>query len=208
MKSLKIIFSSSILALTAGVFSISANANLLTNGGFENNTVASGTWKFFQSSQVSGWDGSNIEIWNQYGGVNAYEGNQFAELNAHPNNGQVFTIFQDFTTTQGQWYDVSFAYRARANSNETFRVDIDGLANIASWTLDDHTTAGWSIFSNSFLANSTDTTISFTTVIPSIGTVGNFIDDVNVSAVAEPGTLALLGLGLAGLGLTRRKAKQ
>src|SRR5690606_20268956 len=98
MKLLKTILSSSILALTAGAFSIAANANLLTNGGFESNNVASGSWQFFSSSAVPGWDGSNIEIWNQYSGVSAYEGSQFAELNAHPNGGQAFTIFQDFTT--------------------------------------------------------------------------------------------------------------
>ena len=205
MKSLKTLLSSVLLAATAGSLSLAANANILVNGGFENPNINTGSWQYFSSSDVDGWNGSNIEIWKNYNNVSAFEGGQFAELNSHPGTGQAFTIFQDFSTVQGQWYDVSFAYRARANNNEAFQVDLNGTSNIESWLIDDHTTSQWSTFSGSFLADSSLSSIACTTVVPSTGTVGNFIDDVQVSAVSEPATLALLGLGLAGLGFTRRR---
>ena len=37
---------------------------------------------------------------------------------------------------------------------------------------------------------------------------GNYITNVRASSVAEPGTLALLGLGFAGLGFSRRRKAQ
>lgn len=205
MKSLKALLASSLLAASAGALSLSATANVLVNGGFENPNVNTGSWQYFSAADVDGWNGSNIEIWDNLNNVSAFEGSQFAELNSHPGTGQAFTIFQDFSTVQGQWYNVSFAYRARANNNEAFQADINGLANIESWLIDDHTTSQWSTFSSSFLADSSQSSIAFTTIVPSTGTIGNFIDDVKVSAVSEPATLALLGLGIAGLGLARRR---
>lgn len=187
-------------ALTVGA--VSANANLIVNGGFEDPTIAPGTWSFFSSSAVDGWDGSNLEIWNNHGGVLAHEGNQYAELNAHPGTGSAFTIYQEFTTEAGQWYDLSFAYQARANDSEAFEASVAGL----TWLFDDHAPGTWSVFSTSFQATGALSTLAFTTVVPLTGTIGNFLDDVVVTAqVAEPGTLALLGLGLFGLGVARRR---
>lgn len=61
------------------LLAVSANANLIVNGGFEDNTVPVGNWGYFPSASVNGWDGDNIEIWNQMGGVVAPQGLQHAE---------------------------------------------------------------------------------------------------------------------------------
>lgn len=179
------------------------SANLIVNGGFEQPDVPTGNWQYFSSAAVDGWEGDNIEIWDNYGGVSAYEGSQFAELNAHPYSGSEFGIFQNFATTIGQSYDLSFAYRARQSNSESFDVSVTpGM----TWNLDDHVVGAWSIFSGSFVASSELTTLTFTSVIPETGTVGNFLDDVKVTAsVPEPGSIALLGLSLLGMGVARRR---
>lgn len=184
-----------------------ASANLLVNGSFEDSpalTQAGGGWGFFSPDQVDGWDSNdnNIEIWDSgFNGVTAADGNQFAELNAHPETGSAFTLFQDVVTTIGESYSLSFAYRAR-NGQESFDVSAGDLSeNILNTN-----TGGWTVFSGMFTATNEITRLMFTSVDPETETLGNFIDNVSIVAkVPEPGTLALVALGLAGIGLTRRR---
>lgn len=190
------------LSLIASLLCVGANANLIVNGGFEDNKVATGNWAYFSSANVNGWDGDNIEIWNQYGGVVAPEGKQHAELNAHPFDGSVFSIYQSFATVFGQAYDVSFFYSARSSVNEQFSFSVGSLNAI----LTDHVVGSWKKYTGSFVASGNLSTITFTTY--NAGTLGNFLDDVVVTAkanVVESSPLVMLLIGLAGLVLVRRK---
>lgn len=202
---LKRILSAPVFAVLSGLLlAASAQANLIVNGGFEDNTVAAGNWSYFSSSAVNGWDGSNLEIWNNFGGVVAPEGNQHAELNAHPYTGGVFSIYQSFATVVGQIYDVSFFYSARESANESFHFSVGTLATL----INDHTVGTWNQFTGSFVANSNFSTITFTTTDNS--TVGNFLDAVVVTtrtSVDEASSLMMLAIGMLGLVLVRRKVR-
>lgn len=199
---IRTIYTQCLTLLAGACLAVSANANLIANGGFEDNNVAAGNWAYFSSANVNGWDGDNIEIWDHYGGVVAPEGNQHAELNAHPFDGSVFSIFQSFSTVVGQTYDVSFFYSARVNSNEQFSFSAGSLAAL----LNDHVVGSWKQYTGSFVASSVLSTITFTTY--DAGTLGNFLDNVVVTTkanVVESNPLVMLLIGLAGLVLIRRK---
>lgn len=184
--------------------SFSSQATLIVNGDFETNTLSPGNWTFLNSSQVDGWQGSNIEIWNALNGVTAASGNHFIELNAHGANSGAWSIFQPFATEIGRQYQLSFYYRARSNNNEQFQA----MLADASWTLNDHVTGSWKLFSNVFVATATETTLTLKAL--NGGTSGNFIDDVQVNAlpaataVPAPATLAAFGAGLLALLAGRR----
>lgn len=192
-------------AAVLAIASFSSQASLIVNGDFEANPINPNSWTWKPSSEVPGWQGSNIEIWNSMNGVQAMTGNHFIELNAHGGNTGDWSIFQSFETLVGQSYELSFFYRARNGSNEQFEVTVADL----SQTLNDHTNQSWSSFTGSFVATDTSTTLRFTS--HNSGTMGNFLDGVSVVAlqgtasVAAPATLGVLTVGLFALGLIRRR---
>ena len=202
-----------VLSLVLGV-STSAHANLILNGSFENNDIRSNSWKAFTAGTVEGWSGTNMELWDNFQRLNAFDGSQYAELNANGNGGQ-YSIFQIFSTEAGNTYDVSFAYAAR-RSGESFQLDIlsDTNSVLYSQVFDDHAIKSWSEFYGDFVAQTALTTIRFSTI--NTGTYGNFVDDIVVTAapsftasvssvsVSEPASLAIL-LPLSAFALMRRK---
>ena len=179
MKNLKIIISA--LAFTASSLS---SANLINNGGFEDPDIASG-WIYLQDDD--GWQGDNIEVWQTgFKGVDSFEGTQHGELNAHPYDATSWSIFQTFDTVLNAVYDISFAYRARASSEEKFAFELFtgdvsdepnyNYTNGFDLIMDDHTKGSWEIFSSTFIGTGDATTLMFTSINPDAGTVGNFLD--------------------------------
>ncbi|WP_426357308.1 DUF642 domain-containing protein [Pseudocolwellia sp. HL-MZ19] len=218
-KVLRNIVFSSILSVFCAA---SANANLIVNGSFEEAATGSALgggngWNFYDSADINGWDGSNIELWSTLG-IDSFDGDNHAELNAAGGNGgDSWSISQTFATEIGQTYELFFAYSARlgssTESDESFSVTVDDFSAV----LDDHIVGEWSIFTNSFVADSDSATLTFTIIDYAKYTYGNFLDDISVVAVSnfgpaatsvpEPETLALFALSVFGLVATRRKMK-
>ncbi|MDP5138231.1 DUF642 domain-containing protein [Rheinheimera baltica] len=184
--------------------SFSGHASLIVNGDFESNSVRAGSWNWFASSQVAGWNGSNIEVWNAMNGVLAQSGNHFIELNAAGTNNGLWSIFQMFATEIGQQYQLSFYYRARTYNNERFAVSVAGLNE----SFNNDSVRGWSFFTSNFIATDSTSILRFTAL--NSGTLGNFIDNVQVvgvptiASVPAPASVALFGAGLFGLMASRR----
>lgn len=216
----------SALALTT--IAVNSQANLIDNGGFEAPDVNSNNWAYFtDDTQVDGWSfgNSSMEIWSTpFLGVNAYEGTQIAELNAHGANNQAYGFFQSFDTVIGQSYNYSFAYSSRGNAEQSFTAGILNATPLNNTVapyinldinvdslFDDHTSGSWSIFNSTFTASSTTSAIFFISEDNLGDTTGNLLDAVSVTertrinTIPEPSSIALLALGIIGLGVARKK---
>jgi choice-of-anchor C domain-containing protein len=202
-------------AIVLALSSTAVNANLVTNGSFEQpgTGCASGT------TSLPGWTvGGNIDIDNSTAPcstIPAADGSYFVDLTGSFSAG---SITQAFATTVGETYSVSFffggnpqwQYLSYPNDSaiKSMNVGIDGNV-VGTYSIDTtglgFSDAGWTQRSFLFTATSDSTLLGFTS-LNSVGVYGPLLDNVNVESVPEPGTLVLFGLGLAGLGVTRRRS--
>ncbi len=209
--------------LTLGLFTSAAQATLLKNGDFEVNPLAPNrSWSVFDA--IDGWvttSGSGIEV-QRNTIVRAHSGNYYIELDSHAKRDSGLAsnsaMTQSVTTVAGQRYELSFFYLPRTNkgsndnglgvfwdsfdnnfaafdpSHQVFSIENMKRRDLSQWTQ----------YTVELTATSDTMALSFAGQGRS-NTLGAFIDDVSLTPVSAPGSLALLGIGLAGLGWMRKK---
>ena len=198
-----------------------ASANVLVNGSFELGTIPNprlsdgGTTLPIGSTAVTGWTVIDATVdWLQTNTVssNAFtawelspqEGNRFMDLTGL-SSGPYGGVQQSFPTIVGLQYDISFwlgsTNTALLNTGQATTLLAVGTAPIlTATTLFDPTPAGknkWEQRTGSFVATGTTSTLSFTGV-SGFNYIG--LDNVVVTAIPEPGTVALMLAGLAAVG--------
>ncbi|ARU58037.1 PEP anchor domain-containing protein [Oleiphilus messinensis] len=206
------------LLLACGLVSVlasQAQATLITNGDFENLQLSGNSWGVFSS--IPGWQttlGSGIEV-QRNTIVQAQSGQQYVELDAYNNS----AITQGIDTLLGETYLLSFYYMPRTNNGnndnglgvfwDNFDKDYSNFdPSHEVFQIEDIThlqQPSWTQFTLELTATSDFMALSFGGQGAN-NSLGAFIDNVELThVVPEPGTLALIGLGIAGIGLSMRK---
>ncbi|SDF28932.1 gliding motility-associated C-terminal domain-containing protein [Cellulophaga baltica] len=155
----------------------------ITNESFEDPTVSS--YAILDENSVPGWfttaTDSKIEIWRSgFLGVDSYDGNQHAELNAT----RYGALYQNLCLTPGTVMNWSLRHRGRAGT-DSMQLRIG--ADLASATVQQTMTTGntsWVLYSGSYTVplGQTNTVFVFEAITTASGiSVGNFIDDVDIS---------------------------
>jgi choice-of-anchor C domain-containing protein len=177
----------------APVTPVAPGVNLINNGGFEQPTPLPNIWgEEFDagSTGIPGWTivSGSVDIQGA-SWFDPYQGAQSLDLDgSHPGS-----IEQSFATTIGATYQLSFAYGNNPDSRGTFDgpqtadvtvTDSGGktlLSSTVSHTGSTPTDMNHQLFTETFVADTTMTTLKFTSTDPYSSNNGIALDDVTVS---------------------------
>tara|TARA_R110001606_G_scaffold361754_3_gene514967 strand:+ start:29410 stop:30036 length:627 start_codon:yes stop_codon:yes gene_type:complete len=202
---LKFILAASVVAFASQVQA--APVNLVQNGSFEADAVASGTF-IQQANSITNWttdQGAFIEIRNNIVGQ-ASDGVNFVELDSTVNS----NIYQTIATTAGQAYTLSFDYSPRIDQLS----DTNGISALWNGSVISVpaiiTGAGgvsnvWTTYVFTVIGTGSDI-LAFSAEGIS-DSYGGGIDNVSVNAVPLPAAAFLFAPALLGFMGLRRKAK-
>ena len=184
-------------------------ASIIVNGSFEDGTNGpGGSWVTLQAGNASltGWTitAGSIDwiggLWQPHSGARS--------VDLHGNSAG--TLAQSFATHIGQQYLVSFWMAGNPDGSpeeKTVRVTSGDAAESFSFMLGpgiSRQNMGWEQRSFTFTALAATSTLTFFSTSTGIF-FGAALDDVAVTAVPEPGVLAMLGSALAPFLRRRRR---
>lgn len=211
----------------AALLAVSAQANLIADGGFEVPIANPNTFIKVNGGGMAGaWNvvGSDVlVIKNNYSEAppivfNSQEAVQALDITGQGNTGLANGVWQNVGTTVGQEYTLSFwVGRAQGQVGDnryqapgSVRLLVDNTL-VSAFTNSDAVavgTVGWKQFSYTFFAQNATTRVEFLNNVPGFNAPGwsNYsgLDDVQMEAVPEPFTMA----GLAALALVARKRRK
>lgn len=183
--------------------------NLLVNGGFESTPVANGAW--VNVTTTAGWTwlggpGTGFEIRNNVAGA-AQEGRNYIELDTTGN-----TLIGQYldSLTAGASYELSFWYAPREyQAASTNGVEVFWNGALLGNTLTGLGRSGndWSLHQYRITAAAGRNLLSFASVGSSDSLGGN-LDNVSLTQLPEPGSLALTIAALAGAFLLPRRLRR
>lgn len=204
-----------------------ASANLLTGGDFEQPVVGTGSAAAYGggSGAINGWlvvgsqvalvDTNYSESWFGVSPFNSHQGNQYLDLTGIGNNGTSSGVTQTFASVQGtqyivKWWEcVSYSSNGSSPYTQPSIVDLSWNGGTrTSFVNNDSSVLGsnvWHQYSAIYTATATTSSVTFYCGYGGFDNNNIGIDDIEVEAVPEPGSLAVLGLGAVALLKRRRK---
>jgi choice-of-anchor C domain-containing protein len=220
---IKLLAASAAVALLAPV---SAHANLISNGSFDDTPISFAWYEEYGaalSPQQPNYGGLTLTDWTittnnvdvvssatAPGGAAAADGVQYLDL---VGTGSTGGISQTFSTKVGQTYSLSFDYGNNpwitSTASALITVLLDGTSVSSNVTHDTSTMTNihWTPAGLSFVATTDQTTLSFLNTIGN-GSGGVLLDNINVNPTPLPAALPLFAGGLAMIGLIGRKRRK